>query len=161
MVSANAITPCVDGQCSLCYNKCLRIRDIWYGSGSGSVSLTNGSGFGSGFGSCYFCHWPTTCTVKNENKIFLIYKEIQNGAVAKSYMTNGLMGKYLRLSPYIRRPFLIHIWLCNCSTQNFLIYEEKLIFFFIGVATKINFFLSILLITFWRYIYIIFNNKKS
>jgi hypothetical protein len=26
-----------------------------------------------------------------ENKIFLIYKEILNGAVAKSYMTNGLL----------------------------------------------------------------------
>ncbi len=30
-------------------------------------------------------------TDKKENKIFLIYKEIQNGAVAKSYMTNGLL----------------------------------------------------------------------
>jgi len=29
-------------------------------------------------------------TDKQENKIFLIYTEIQNGAVAKSYMTNGL-----------------------------------------------------------------------
>jgi hypothetical protein len=28
---------------------------------------------------------------KKENKIFLIYKEIPNGAVAKSYMTNGLL----------------------------------------------------------------------
>jgi hypothetical protein len=28
---------------------------------------------------------------KKENKIFLIYKEIQNGAVAKSFMTNGLL----------------------------------------------------------------------
>ncbi len=31
------------------------------------------------------------CTDKKEKKIFLIYKEIQNGAVAKSYMTNGLL----------------------------------------------------------------------
>ncbi len=31
------------------------------------------------------------CTDKKENQIFLIYKEIQNGAVAKSYMTNGLL----------------------------------------------------------------------
>ncbi len=30
-------------------------------------------------------------TDKKENKIFLIYKEIQNGAVAKSYMTNSLL----------------------------------------------------------------------
>jgi hypothetical protein len=30
-------------------------------------------------------------TDKKENKIFLIYKEILSGAVAKSYMTNGLL----------------------------------------------------------------------
>ncbi len=30
-------------------------------------------------------------TDKKEKKIFLEYKEIQNGAVAKSYMTNGLL----------------------------------------------------------------------
>jgi hypothetical protein len=28
-------------------------------------------------------------TEKKENQILLIYKEIQNGAVAKSYMTNS------------------------------------------------------------------------
>jgi hypothetical protein len=33
-----------------------------------------------------------TChTDKKENQIFLIYREIQSGAVAKSYMTNGLL----------------------------------------------------------------------
>jgi hypothetical protein len=30
-------------------------------------------------------------TDKKENQIFLKYKKIQNGAVAKSYMTNGLL----------------------------------------------------------------------
>jgi hypothetical protein len=30
-------------------------------------------------------------TDKKENQIFLIYREIQSGAVAKSYMTNGLL----------------------------------------------------------------------
>jgi hypothetical protein len=30
-------------------------------------------------------------TYKKENKIFLIYKKIQKGAVAKSYLTNGLL----------------------------------------------------------------------
>jgi len=30
-------------------------------------------------------------TDKKENQIFLIYKEIHNGALAKSYMTNGLL----------------------------------------------------------------------
>jgi hypothetical protein len=29
--------------------------------------------------------------IKKENQIFLIYREIQSGAVAKSYMTNGLL----------------------------------------------------------------------
>jgi hypothetical protein len=29
------------------------------------------------------------CTDKKENKIFLIYEEIQSGAVAKSYMRKG------------------------------------------------------------------------
>jgi hypothetical protein len=32
-----------------------------------------------------------TNTDKKEKKIFLIYKEIQSGAVVKSYMTNGLL----------------------------------------------------------------------
>ncbi len=27
-----------------------------------------------------------------------------------------------------------HLWLCNCSSLNFLIYEENLIFFFISVG---------------------------
>jgi hypothetical protein len=31
------------------------------------------------------------CTDKKENNIFLIYKEIHKGAVAKSYMTNSLL----------------------------------------------------------------------
>jgi hypothetical protein len=30
-------------------------------------------------------------TDKKENQTFLIYREIQSGAVAKSYMTNGLL----------------------------------------------------------------------
>jgi hypothetical protein len=30
-------------------------------------------------------------TDKKENKIFLIFQEIQKGAVAKSYLTNGLL----------------------------------------------------------------------
>jgi hypothetical protein len=38
-------------------------------------------------------------TDKKEKKIFLIYKEIQKGAVAKPYMINGLLvGKNLRIS---------------------------------------------------------------
>jgi hypothetical protein len=49
--------------------------------------------------------------IKNKIK-FLICKEIQNGAVAKSYdsyMTYGLLiyGENLRISSYIRKAFLI------------------------------------------------------
>jgi hypothetical protein len=46
-------------------------------------------------------------TDKKLNKILLIYKEIQRDiSGAKSYMTNGLLMKYLRISSYIRKPFL-------------------------------------------------------
>jgi hypothetical protein len=53
------------------------------------------------------------CTDKKENQIFLIYvyEEIQNGAVAKSYLTitaSSYVVKYLRISSYIRKPFLIY-----------------------------------------------------
>jgi hypothetical protein len=44
-------------------------------------------------------HCCRQCTVKNKNNFFPIYKEIQSGAVAKSYMRKGFliyeeMGKY-------------------------------------------------------------------
>ncbi len=70
------------------------------------------------------------CTDKKENQILLIYKEIQSGAVAKSY---------------VRKSFLIyeemrkadsHIWLCKCAILNFLVSEENLIFFFISVECR-------------------------
>jgi hypothetical protein len=50
------------------------------------------------------------CTDKKENTIFLIFKEIQKGEVAKSYMTVGssYMTKCLRISSYIRKPFHIY-----------------------------------------------------
>jgi hypothetical protein len=52
-------------------------------------------------------------TDKKENLLFLIYKEIQKGSVqSQRYMTNGLliycMVKYLLISSYIRKPFLIY-----------------------------------------------------
>jgi hypothetical protein len=43
-------------------------------------------------------------TDKKENQIFLIYKEIQYGAVTKS----SYMGKYFGISSDIRKPFLIY-----------------------------------------------------
>jgi hypothetical protein len=50
--------------------------------------------------------FPKARTDKKEKKIFLIYKEIQSGAVAKSYMRKGFqiyeeMRQYI--SPYMRR----------------------------------------------------------
>jgi hypothetical protein len=52
-------------------------------------------------------------------------------SVAKSYMRKGFliyeeMRKYLT----IYEEAVSHIWLCNCSILNFLVYEENLIFFF-------------------------------
>ncbi len=45
-------------------------------------------------------------TDKKEKKIFLIYREIQSGAVLKSYMRKG---KYAaNISSYMRRPLLIY-----------------------------------------------------
>jgi hypothetical protein len=47
------------------------------------------------WGDCDFdnihCRYIALHTDKKENQIFLIYKENQNGSVAKSYMTNGLL----------------------------------------------------------------------
>jgi hypothetical protein len=70
-------------------------------------------------------------TDKKENQNFPIYKEIQNGAVAKSYITNGLL-IYGEIFPHflIYWETLPHILLCNCSTLNFLIYGGKIYFLF-------------------------------
>jgi hypothetical protein len=50
------------------------------------------------------------CTDRKENQNFPIYKEIQNGAVAKSYITNGLL-IYGEIFPHflIYRETLPHI----------------------------------------------------
>ncbi len=48
-------------------------------------------------------------TEKNENKIFLIYKEVQNGAVTNSYMSNGLLiYDSIFAHFHMRKPFLIY-----------------------------------------------------
>ncbi len=53
-----------------------------------------------------------------------ICKETQRGAVAKSYMRKGfLIYEEMRKSLYMRRPLVTDD--CNCSIQNFLIYEEN------------------------------------
>ncbi len=76
-------------------------------------------------------------TDKKENWIFLIYKEIQSGAVAKSYMRKGfLIDEEMRNFFPVNEEAVCHLWLCNCSIVNFLIYEENLIIFFISVASS-------------------------
>ncbi len=73
-------------------------------------------------------------TDKKENTIFLIYKEIQEGAVAKSCMTNGLPICDLIFALFlIYKKALPYIWLCNRFHLNFLIYEENFVIFFISV----------------------------
>ncbi len=69
---------------------------------------------------------PPFRTDKKENQIFLIYKEIQSGAVAKSYMKKGVL-IYEEMRKYfpIDEEAVSHIWLCNCSTLNFLIFEDN------------------------------------
>jgi hypothetical protein len=66
---------------------------------------------------------PARYTDKKEKEIFLIYKDIETGAVAKSYKRKGFiiyeeMRKYLT----IYAEAVSHIWLCNQSLPNFLIY---------------------------------------
>jgi hypothetical protein len=61
-------------------------------------------------------------TDNKENKIFLICKEIQNGAVAKSYMRKGfLIYEVMRKYFPIYEKGVSHLWLCNSSIQNILI----------------------------------------
>ncbi len=62
------------------------------------------------------------------------FQEIQMGAVAKSYMRKGfLIYEEIRKHWTIYEEAVSHIWLCNRSLLNFLIYEEHFISFFISV----------------------------
>jgi hypothetical protein len=72
-------------------------------------------------------------TDKKENQIFLIYKEIQMGAVEKSYIRRGFL-IYEEMSKYlvIFEEAISHIRLCNRSSLDFLINEENLICLFIS-----------------------------
>jgi hypothetical protein len=75
-------------------------------------------------------------TDKKENQIFLINKEIQRGAVAKSY-EEGLPNIWGNAQIFFNIQYeeaVSHIWICNCSILNFLVYEENFIFFFISAA---------------------------
>jgi hypothetical protein len=52
----------------------------------------------------------TLYTDRKENQIFLMYKETQSGAVAKSYMRKGFLiyEEMRNISPYARRPLVIY-----------------------------------------------------
>jgi hypothetical protein len=67
------------------------------------------------------------CTDKKENQIFLIYKEIQSGAVTKNC---NIMRKGFLICEEMRKYFPIY----EEALLNFLIYEENFIFFFISVS---------------------------
>ena len=77
-------------------------------------------------------------TDKKENKFFLINKDIQSGAVAKSYMRKSFL-IYEEMRQYFPKyeEAVSHMWLCNCSILNFLIYGENLILF-LSVRTHQN-----------------------
>jgi hypothetical protein len=76
-----------------------------------------------------------TQTDKKENKIFFIYKEIQKGAVAKSYITNGLLIQYmtknLRIFSYLRKPFFIYYF--ATAPSEFPYFCAKFSFLFLSV----------------------------
>jgi hypothetical protein len=67
-------------------------------------------------------------TDKKENLIFLKYKEIQDGAVAKSYMSPHIWGNICAFPHILGSPSSF----MTLTTLNFLIYEENVIFFFIS-----------------------------
>jgi hypothetical protein len=76
------------------------------------------------------------CTDKKENKIFLICEEIQNEAVAKSWLTaSSYKVKYLRISSYIRKPFLIYISLQLLHSEFPYIWGKFHFRFFISVGS--------------------------
>ncbi len=71
-------------------------------------------------------------TDNKETKIFIVYKEILMGAVAKSYMSKGFliyeeMRKYLVI---LYEEAVSHMWLCNRSLLDL---DENFVFFFISV----------------------------
>jgi hypothetical protein len=72
----------------------LKTRKLYPSGAASRPSSHKAAGSSSYFYQC--------TTDNNENTIFLIYKEIQKGAVATSYMT-----KNLRISSYIRKLFLM------------------------------------------------------
>jgi hypothetical protein len=58
---------------------------------------------------CPLSNFKIQYTDKKEKKIFLKYRELQSGAVAKSYMRKGfLIYEEMRIPLYMRRPLVIY-----------------------------------------------------
>jgi hypothetical protein len=73
-------------------------------------------------------------TDRKENEIFLIYKEIQMGSGAKSYMRKGFLIYEEYISPCMRMPLVIYDFASDPSEFPYIQYEEKkIIFFFFSV----------------------------
>ncbi len=75
-------------------------------------------------------------TDEKEHKIFLIYKEIQMGSGAKSYMRKGFL-IYEEMHKYFHHIWgleevVSHIWLCTCSLW-ISQYMRKIFFSFLSV----------------------------
>ncbi len=63
-----------------------------------------------------------------------MYKEIQMGSGAKSYMRKGdpnIWGNAQIFSPYMRRPLVIYDF--TPGPSDFLIYMRKILFYFLSV----------------------------
>ncbi len=90
----------------------------------------------------------TFYTDKKENQIFLIYREIQNGAVAKSYydsyMTNGLL---------IYEEIFAHFLIYDFATAPLWIsfYMRKTLFSFLSVYKMKQSFVVLILCWFFSY----------
>ncbi len=77
---------------------CVSADESWSGGGGRGICTTDCVGVYN-ISLEMNLHRPATplnteeqsCTDKKENQIFLIFKEIQNGAVAKSYMRKGFL----------------------------------------------------------------------
>jgi hypothetical protein len=106
-------------------------------------------------------HYNHACIDKKENQTFLIYKEIQMGSGAKSYMWKGfLIYEEMRKFFPIYEEAVSHICMTlNPIPLNCHIYEENFILFFISVKkiNKCSFFLSFL----FRLVYCLFRFNRS
>ncbi len=84
----------------------------------------------------YYSSWVSD-TDKKENQIFLssYTRKFRMEQLQNNIWLTASMVKYLRISSYtvLGSPSSYTEWLCNCSTLNFLKYEENFIFLFISV----------------------------